>query len=69
MMQRPVGRPVALTTERFLVRSLTPADASDRWSDWSADPDVMGPLNIPVVRMTKDRLARYIAHHDNDRNY
>ena len=69
MMQRPQGRPISLTTERFLVRSLVPADASDRWSDWSADRDVMGPLNVPANRMTKDHLARYIASHDNDRTY
>ncbi|MCE9520897.1 MAG: GNAT family N-acetyltransferase [Alphaproteobacteria bacterium] len=69
MMQRPQGRPLTLSTERFVVRSLTPADASDRWCNWSADPDVMGPLNVPANRMTKDQLARYIAGHDNDRLY
>ncbi len=69
MMQKPPGRPVTLTTDRFLVRSLTPADASDRWCDWSADREVMGPLNVPANRMTKDQLTRYIVHHDNDRAY
>lgn len=69
MSQRPQGRPVALTTERFLVRSLTTADVSDRWSGWSADPDVMAPLNVPVRRMSKDDLARYIARFDNDSGY
>jgi RimJ/RimL family protein N-acetyltransferase len=69
MMQKPPGRPVTLTTDRFLVRSLTPADASDRWCDWSADREVMGPLNVPANRMTKDQLTRYIVRHDNDRAY
>lgn len=69
MTQRPQGRPVALSTERFLVRSLTPSDASERWSDWSADPDVMNPLNIPIRRMSRDDLARYIARFDNDNGY
>jgi len=69
MMQKPQGRPITLATERFVVRSLTPADASDRWCNWSADADVMGPLNVPANRMSKDQLARYIAHHDNDRAY
>lgn len=67
MMQRPPGRPISLATERFLVRTLTPADASDRWCAWSADPDIMGPLNVPAARMTKDQLARYIASHDSER--
>lgn len=69
MSQRPQGRPVALATERFHVRSLTTADASDRWSNWSADADVMGPLNIPIRRLSKDDLARYIARFDNDNGY
>jgi RimJ/RimL family protein N-acetyltransferase len=69
MSQRPQGRPVALQTERFLVRSLTTANTSDRWSNWSADPDVMGPLNVPVRHMSKDDLARYIARFDNDNGY
>lgn len=68
-MQKPQGRPISLTTERFLVRSATPADASERWCDWSGDPDIMGPLNVPARRMTKDQLARYIAGFDNDRGY
>ncbi len=69
MMQRPQGRPVNLTTERFLVRSLVPADACDRWCDWSADPDIMDPLNVPVRRASKDELMRYIARFDNDIGY
>jgi len=69
MMQRPMGRPVNLTTERFFVRSLMPADASDRWCDWSGDAAVMGPLNIPVRRATKEELKRYIARFDNDMGY
>jgi [ribosomal protein S5]-alanine N-acetyltransferase len=69
MTQRSPGRPITLATPRFLVRTVTPADASERWCDWSGDPEVMGPLNVPANRMTKDQLARYIASHDNDRAY
>lgn len=68
-MQRPQGRPVELATARFIVRSLTPADASDRWSDWSADPEVMGPLNVPARRMSKEEIARYVARFDNDTGF
>lgn len=69
MMQRPMGRPINLTTARFLVRSQVPTDASERWSAWSADPEVMGPLNMQPRRMTKEELARYIAQFDNDKAY
>jgi RimJ/RimL family protein N-acetyltransferase len=66
MTHRPQGPPVTLTTERLLVRSLTAADISERWMNWSADPDVMGPLNVPARRMSRDDLARYIARFDSD---
>jgi [ribosomal protein S5]-alanine N-acetyltransferase len=66
---KPQGPPINLTTERFLVRTLTMADISERWGNWSADPEVMGPLNMPVRRMTKDDLARYVARFDNDVGY
>jgi RimJ/RimL family protein N-acetyltransferase len=68
-MQRPRGQPINLTTARFIVRSTTPADASDRWCDWSGDPDIMGPLNVPARRMTKQDLVRYISNFDDNRGY
>jgi [ribosomal protein S5]-alanine N-acetyltransferase len=66
---KPQGPPINLTTERFLVRTLTPADASERWGAWSADPEVMGPLNVPVRPMSKDELMRYVARFDNNVGY
>jgi RimJ/RimL family protein N-acetyltransferase len=68
-MQRPQGRPVELATARFIVRSLTPADASDRWSDWSVDPEVMAPLDVPARRMPKAELARFTTQFDNDNGF
>jgi RimJ/RimL family protein N-acetyltransferase len=58
------ARPVRLTTPRFLLRSLLPGDASDRYLSWAADSEVMGPLNVPVIRMTRQQLAAYIGSFD-----
>lgn len=69
MMQRPQGRPVHLTTERFVLRSLSASDISDRWGGWSDDRDIVTPLNIAQRRMTKDDLRRYVARFDNENNY
>lgn len=69
MMQRPQGRPVHLTTERFVLRSLSASDISDRWGGWSDDKDIVNPLNIAQRRMTKDDLRRYVARFDNENNY
>lgn len=63
------GRPVELQTDRFNLRSLKPSDASERWLGWAKDPEVMGPLNVPVTSMTRQDLANYIATSDNANRY
>lgn len=68
-MARPRGKPVDIRTERFRLRSLTPIDASERWLKWSVDPDVMGPLNVPIQPMSRRELEAYIAGFDNLNRY
>ena len=65
MMQQPSPRPFNCTTERYVLRSLTPADVSDRWGGWSADPEIVKPFNIAERRMSKDDLRRYTTRFDN----
>lgn len=65
MTAPPKGRPVLLRTERFDLRSLKPADASERWMNWLKDPEVMGPLNAPVRNWTVQQLMAHIANADN----
>jgi RimJ/RimL family protein N-acetyltransferase len=57
-------RPLHLTTDRFLLRNLTANDASELYLAWAADSDVMGPLNVKPVRMTRAQLAAYISGFD-----
>lgn len=57
-------KPVRLETLRYLLRTLTPADASQRWIDWAADAEVMRPLNVQTRQMTMAELRRYIAGFD-----
>jgi RimJ/RimL family protein N-acetyltransferase len=65
----PSGKPVQLQTERFELRSLNSAAASDNWIRWAADPDVMAPLNNPTRTLSRDDLAGYIASADNLQRY
>ena len=64
-MALSTGKPVLLQTERFELRSMRPIDASDRWVGWARDPEVMGPLNSPVVQMSRDELSKFLATSDN----
>jgi RimJ/RimL family protein N-acetyltransferase len=66
---RTMGQPVHLKTDRFELRSVTPADASDRWLGWAKDPAVMGPLNMPARVMRREELAAHIASVDNYRRF
>jgi RimJ/RimL family protein N-acetyltransferase len=69
MTQSSSDGPVDLQTNRLRLRSLKPADASDRWRSWTKDPDVMGPLNAPVRDLSRQDLANYIAAYDNINRY
>lgn len=65
----PSGRPISIQSERFIIRTLTPNDISDRWCGWSGDPDIMTPLNMPVRRSSREALMKYVSQQDNDRTY
>jgi [ribosomal protein S5]-alanine N-acetyltransferase len=69
MTMPPKGRPVLLKTKRFALRSLKPADASQRWISWLKDPDVMGPLNAPIRVWTAHELMAHIASANNNERY
>jgi [ribosomal protein S5]-alanine N-acetyltransferase len=69
MTMPPKGRPVLLTTKRFALRSLKPADASQRWISWLKDPEVMGPLNAPIRAWTAQELMAHIASANNNERY
>jgi RimJ/RimL family protein N-acetyltransferase len=58
------AKPMRLETRRYLLRTVTPADANARWLGWAADPDVMTPLNVATRQMTLTDLQRYIATFD-----
>ena len=62
----PIKR-VRLRSPRFLLRTVTGADASEGWCDWFSDPDVMEPLNLPTRPMTLADLRQFIAGHDQER--
>jgi RimJ/RimL family protein N-acetyltransferase len=63
------GLQIDMTTKRFRIRSLTPLDASQHFLDWIADPNVMGPLNMPARRLTSPEIVAYIGSFDRRRRH
>src|SRR5262245_44118250 len=60
------GRPVLLQTKRFLLRSLKPSDASQRWLGWLKDSEVLDPINSPVQEITFRELMAHIGASSNN---
>lgn len=63
------GHPVRLETERFELRSLTEADATERYLGWLRDPEVMRYVNARREETTRDELRAFILRHDNRNNF
>lgn len=65
MTQWKPGEPVKIETERFLMRSLTPADAPGAYTDWWNDPEIQLAFNSKPRNWTPQQAARNIASFNN----
>jgi len=65
----PVAPPVKLETKNYIVRTLTPQDASDNWLRWARDPEIMNPINTPMMEMKREQLQNYIRTFDRRSRY
>lgn len=59
------GQPVRLESERFLIRSLTPQDATDTYVSWWNDTEIQHDLNLPPRNWGRDQAQKHIARFDN----
>ncbi len=57
-------RKISLEGEHYLLRSLTPDDASEKFCAWFADAKTAEMINAPPRVMALDELKDYIADHD-----
>ena len=69
MTQWKPGEPVKIETERFLVRSLTPADAPGVYTGWWNDPEIQLAFNSKPRNWTPQQAARNIASFDNQTTF
>ena len=58
------GDPVRIETERYVLRSLTPDDVTERYLAWLRDPDVTRYMNARFDDATAESLRRFVASHD-----
>lgn len=57
-------RKVWLDCGKYILRTITSEDASDRWAGWMADPQANFMLNAPPTTMTKSDIVAYIKGFD-----
>jgi RimJ/RimL family protein N-acetyltransferase len=62
--QKIAGEPVSLDCGKWLVRSVTADDASERWAGWLTDPNASHFLNAPPKAMKLSDLVSYIKSFD-----
>lgn len=62
--QPSIPRQIRLEGEHYLLRTLTPEDASDEACTWLADPKIAEMINAPPRKPSLDDLRDYIASHD-----
>ncbi len=48
----------------YYMRTVTPADASERWGAWMEDPEAVHMLNAPAKTLTKAEVESYIGSFD-----
>lgn len=57
-------RKVWLDCGKYLLRTITVDDATERWANWMADPEASLMLNAPPAAMTKSDIVAYIRGFD-----
>jgi RimJ/RimL family protein N-acetyltransferase len=57
-------RNVRIDCGKYLIRTLKPDDASDRFASWMCDSDAIEALNLRPQRLSKSDLAIYIKGFD-----
>lgn len=63
------GPAVKLATEHYILRSLTAQDVSENWLRWSHDPEIMNPINTPVMQAKRENLQNYVRTFDRKAAY
>jgi RimJ/RimL family protein N-acetyltransferase len=55
---------VRIDCGKYLLRTLKPDDASERWAGWMADHRSVRLLNVPAKAMSRQDVAAYIRQFD-----
>jgi RimJ/RimL family protein N-acetyltransferase len=61
---KPSGQPAYIDTPHLYMRTLTLADASERWAAWFDQGDVQQGLNLPANARSKADIEAYIRKFD-----
>jgi RimJ/RimL family protein N-acetyltransferase len=63
-MPKQPKRKVRIDSEKYLIRTIEPDDASDRWASWMSDPEVTHMLNLRARTWKKADFLDYMKTFD-----
>lgn len=63
------GVPVHIQTNGFILRNLTPTDATPQFLQWINSTEMQTGLNLPPLNFTHEKLVQFIKSFDNLNNY
>lgn len=63
------GELLKIETERFILRSLTPKDATETYINWWNDPEVQAGLNFPARGWGKQEAVKHISRFNNKTSF
>jgi RimJ/RimL family protein N-acetyltransferase len=55
---------IRIFSDHYLVRTIKPDDASERWASWASDPELVYMMNMSPLTWTTHDIADYIKKYD-----
>jgi RimJ/RimL family protein N-acetyltransferase len=55
---------IRIFSDHYLVRTIKPDDASERWASWASDPELVYMMNMSPLTWTTHDVADYIKKYD-----
>lgn len=63
------GKAIKAETQRFVIKSLRPADITPDYVNWWNDPDIQKGFQLPIRNWSIEQAKAHVGEFDNDLNF